>query len=245
MTQYSKEDIFIVTGASSGIGYSVAQKFNELGASVVAIARSVDKLTQMKNSSKYPENIFIESKDLGKNIDELPNFVKSLKEKYGKLKGLIYCAGLDYLKVMQILDVKTSKDVFDINFFAPVFMAKGFADRRNHAPNASIIFIASVAGVYPDKGQTIYGGSKAALIAAMKCISKELATKGVRVNSISPAYVETPMYLNNFENIGTNIDEYPLGIGKPADISNMAAFLASEDARWITGQNYIMDGGIF
>ena len=138
-----------------------------------------------------------------------------------------------------------SKDVFDINYFVPVFLAKGFADKRNRTQDASIVFIASSAGVYPDKGQTIYAASKAALIASMKSISKELSSKGVRVNSISPAYVETPMYYKNLENIGTNIEDYPLGIGKPLDIANMSAYLLSSEARWITGQNYIMDGGVF
>ena len=138
-----------------------------------------------------------------------------------------------------------SKDVFDINYFVPIFLAKGFSDKRNRTPNSSIVFIASSAGVYPDKGQTIYAASKAALIASSKSISKELALKGVRVNSVSPAYVETPMYYRNQESIGTNIETYPLGIGKPLDLANMTAFLLSDEARWITGQNYIMDGGAF
>lgn len=243
--EFNKEDIFLVTGASSGIGQGIAQKLNELGAGVIAVARSVNKLEEAKNNSKFPENFFVEPKDLTENIEELPNFIKNLKEKYGKLRGLICCAGIDNPRALQIIEEKMSKDVFDINFFVPVFLAKGFADKRNHTQNSSIVFIASSAGVYPDKGQTIYAASKAALIAAMKSISKELAQKGVRVNSISPAYVETPMFYKNKENIGANVEDYPLGIGKPIDLANMTAFLLSEEARWITGQNYIMDGGAF
>lgn len=243
--KFNKEDIFIVTGASSGIGKAVAQKLNELGASVLAVARSVDKLEETKINSMFPDNIYIEPKDLTENIEELPNFVKNLKEKYGKLRGLICCAGVDNPRALQIIEEKMSKDVFDINYFVPIFLAKGFADKRNHTQNSSIVFIASSAGVYPDKGQTIYAASKAALIASSKSISKELALKGVRVNSISPAYVETPMYQKNLETIGTNIEDYPLGIGKPDDLANMTAFLLSDEARWITGQNYIMDGGAF
>lgn len=243
--EFNKEDIFLVTGASSGIGQGIAQKLNELGAGVIAVARSVNKLEEAKNNSKFPENFFVEPKDLTENIEELPNFIKNLKEKYGKLRGLICCAGIGNPRALQIIEEKMSKDVFDINFFVPVFLAKGFADKRNHTQNSSIVFIASSAGVYPDKGQTIYAASKAALIAAMKSISKELAQKGVRVNSISPAYVETPMFYKDKENIGANVEDYPLGIGKPIDLANMTAFLLSEEARWITGQNYIMDGGAF
>lgn len=245
MAKFSNEDIFIVTGASSGIGQAVALSLNELGASVIAVARSVEKLEETKKDSTSPENIYIEPKDLTENIEELPNFVKNLKEKYGKLRGLICCAGVDNPRSLQMVEEKMSKDVFDINYFVPVFLAKGFADKRNRTQNSSIVFIASSAGVYPDKGQTVYAASKAALIASMKSISKELAPKGVRVNSISPAYVETPMFYKNKENIGANVEDYPLGIGKPEDISNMVAYLSSDNARWITGQNYVMDGGAF
>lgn len=245
MIEFKKEDIFLVTGASSGIGKGVAQKLNELGASVIAVARSIEKLEETKKDSTSPENIYIEPKDLTENIEELPNFVKNLKEKYGKLLGLICCAGMDCPMPLQLADYQKSKTIFDINYFAPIMLAKGFADKRIRMPNSSIVFIASSAGVYPDKGQTVYAASKAALIASMKSISKELAPKGVRVNSISPAYVETPMFYKNKENIGANVEDYPLGIGKPEDISNMVAYLSSDNARWVTGQNYVMDGGAF
>lgn len=245
MAEFTKEDFFIVTGASSGIGQEIALKLNERGASVITVARSVEKLEQMRASSACPENVHVEPRDLAEKIEDLPNFVKFLKEKYGKLRGLICCAGVYNPRALQTIEEKMSKDVFDINYFAPVFLAKGFADKRNHTQNSAIVFIASSTGVYPDKGQTVYAATKAALIASMKSISKELALKGVRVNSISPAYVETPMYYKTQENIGTNIEDYPLGIGKPEDIANMVVYLASDKARWITGQNYVMDGGAF
>ena len=245
MTEFCKEDIFLVTGASSGIGKAIALMLNEQGASVIAIGRNEERLNALKSEASDSSSIFCEVKELTENIESLPVYVKELKEKYGKLKGLVCAAGVDNPRALQIIEEQMSREVFDINYFAPVFLAKGFADKRNRTQNAGIVFIASSAGVYPDKGQTIYAASKAALIASMKSISKELAPKGVRINSISPAYVETPMYFKNLENIGTNIEDYPLGIGKPEDVANMAVYLLSEKARWITGQNYVMDGGVF
>ncbi len=244
MEKFNQDDIFLVTGASSGIGQNVALKLNELGAKVIATGRSIEKLQETKTLSKYNENILIEQKELTENINDLANWVKSLKDKYGKIRGLICIAGQDFPNALQVLDEEKSKKIFDINYFAPVFLAKGFADRRvNSGSNASITFVASTAAVQPEKGQTIYAASKAALIASAKSISKELASKGIRVNCVSPAYVETPMYYKNLQTIGTNIDQYPLGIGKPSDIAAIITFLVSDEARWITGQNYILDGG--
>ena len=94
MISFDKNDIFIVTGASSGIGKSTAILLNELGATVVAIARNKDRLNKMKAKCKYPENMHLEIKDLTENIEGLALYVKELKNKYGKLSGLAYCAAI-------------------------------------------------------------------------------------------------------------------------------------------------------
>lgn len=244
MISFNQEDLFLVTGATSGIGEGTARRLNELGATVIATGRNEKKLSELKNSVAYSDNLITEPKDLTEDIGALPKWVKSLKDKYGKLRGLICCAGMDMPKALQIIEEGEAKGLFDVNYFAPLFLAKGFADRRvNTGNNASMVFIASTAGVSPERGQAIYAASKAALIASAKSMSRELADKGIRVNCISPAFVETPMYYKNLETIGANIDEYPLGIGKVEDVSAMAAFLCADEARWITGQNYVLDGG--
>ena len=89
MADFNKENIFMVTGASSGIGEGTALALNELGATVIAIARNEDRLNKMKAKCKYPENMHLEIKDLTENIEELPNFVTKLKEKYGKFADFI------------------------------------------------------------------------------------------------------------------------------------------------------------
>ena len=82
MIEFTKEDIFLVTGASSGIGKGVALLLNELGATVVGIGRNIERLNSLKTEAKNPENLYIEAKELTENIDSLPLFVKDLKEKY-------------------------------------------------------------------------------------------------------------------------------------------------------------------
>lgn len=244
MNSFSKEQIFIVTGASSGIGQEISLFLNKLGATVVAIGRNQERLLSLKKQSSSPDALYIEQKDLSEDISNLPNYIKVLKDKYGKFTGMVCSAGMDLLLPIQALDFNNSKLLFDINYFVPLFLAKGFIDKRvNVGLGSSIVFIASTAGVYPEKGQTLYAASKAALIASAKSISKEIASKGLRCNCISPAIVETPMYLKSKESIGMDVSNYALGIGKPTDIAEMSTFLLSDKARWITGQNYIMDGG--
>ena len=93
MFNFTNEQIYIVTGASSGIGASASAMINSYGASVVAIGRNRDKLLDIQKTCKYPENFYIEEKDLTENIEGLPKYITKLKEKYGKFSGLVCCAG--------------------------------------------------------------------------------------------------------------------------------------------------------
>lgn len=242
--KFKKEDIIIVTGASSGIGKELAIMLNKQGASVVAVARSKDKLEQLKGAVSTPEQFYVESRDLSENIDELPDFVKQIREKYGKLKALACIAGCINVSTTQMFSKQDIDEVFQLNYVAPMMLTKGFADRRNNVgEGANILFLASVSALYPEKGQSLYAGSKAALIASAKSISKELSPRKIRCNCISPAWVQTPMFASQQVNIGIDTDNYALGIGHTVDVANLAVFLMSDEARWITGANYIMDGG--
>lgn len=244
MALFNDNDIILVTGASSGIGQSLAWKLNKEGATVVAIARSEENLLATKNNAEFPDKILIEPKDLMSDIDSLPLFVKSLKDKYGKFKGLACVAGVDKVITTQLLSKEVIDEVFTLNYTVPMMLTKGFVDRRNNiGKSANILFLASISGVYPDKGQIVYGANKAALIAATTAISKEIAPRGLRCNSISPAWVETPMFERQKETIGVSVDQYALGIGKPSDVANLGAFLMSDEAGWITAANYTMTGG--
>lgn len=243
MISFNKEEIFIVTGASSGIGKAVALLLNELGATVVGIGRSEERLKEMKAESKHPENSFIEVKDLTENINELPAYVKKLKETYGKFQGLIYCAGSPSIEPLQIIDYHKSKEIFDINYFAPIMMAKGFCDRRiNMGKGSSMVFVSSIAARKSDKGHTIYGGSKSALTASIKSIAKEVGKYGVRANIVCPSDIKTPMSSIKIEEDEQN---YPLGYGEVSDVSNLIIFLSSNKAKWINAQDYVIDCGSF
>ena len=246
MPLFAKEQVFLVTGASSGIGQGVALKLNQEGATVVAIARRADKLEDTKAQASAPENFFCEVKDLAEDIADLPKYMKSLKDKYGKLSGLAYCAGIARISPLQCIDFGEMKQMYDINAFAPIMMLKGFADRRvNAGKGSACVLFASIAAHISARGQIEYAGAKAAITAAAKSAAREIAPNGVRVNVISPADISTPMthrdpdYLKNKANI------YPLGVGEVADAAELAVFLLSKKSKWITAQDYVLDCGAY
>lgn len=244
MISFTPEQRFIVTGASSGIGETVALQLNEEGATVIGIARNRERLDAMKAKAKYPENIFLEQKDLTEDIAGLPAYVKALKEKYGKFSGMAYCAGIATLQPLQSLDYEMLREIFDTNYFAPVEMIKGFADKRNNVgAGTSIVAIASISALARDKGHLSYAGSKAALVASLKSISREVIERGIRVNCVSPSNVKTPInMMDGYEESQKHL--YPFGFGETKDVSNMILYLLSEKAKFISGQNYVIDTGV-
>ncbi len=242
MISFNSDQRFIVTGASSGIGESVALLLNELGATVIGIARNMDRLEAMKAKAAHPENVYIEQKDLAEDIAGLPAYVKALKDQYGKFQGLACCAGLGGIQPLRAVELETLHNVFNINYFAPVFLVKGFSDKRNNnGPGSSIVAIASSSGVRNDPGMTAYAGSKGALIASMRSIARELAPSQIRINCISPTVIQTPMV----DDITRQYAEghYPMGLGEVSDVAGMVVYLLSSRAKWITAQNYILDCG--
>ncbi len=248
MISFNKERKYIVTGASSGIGETAAILLNKLGATVIAIARNKERLGALKEKCKNPENMHIEVKSLTDDIEGLSSFVKDLKEKYGKFSGLAYCAGVTGLCPARTLTYEYSRNIFDINYFAPIMLTKGLVDKRNNiGKNVSLVYVSSIDAKVCSKGQSVYSGTKAALCASILSISKEYAVGGgIRMNCILPSAIDTPMTKKIIED-GYNLQgeegAYPFGFGKPIDAANLIVYLLSDKSKTISGQNFILDSG--
>jgi len=246
---FTKGAVILVTGASSGIGAAIALRLNGLGAEVIANGRDVSKLEALKQQAHAPASFHLEPRDLTVDMDGLPLWVEYLRTRYGKFSGLAFAAGKTATIPFMQYEHAAALKMFDLLCHAPLMLAKAVTDRRNCVTRGlALLFIAAAASIAPNKGQTVYGAAKAALVCAARCMAKELAPRSIRVNCISPGLVKTPMLEETIDLLGESFLEqeealYPLGLGLPDDVANLAAFLLSPAARWITGQNVLIDGG--
>lgn len=239
---------FIITGASSGIGASIALALNTLGAKIIAIGRNEDKLALQKNLSKNKDNFITISKDIS-NIDSLDKWSLSIAKEYGPIDGAVLSAGIQQTApIKSVLSVENAKKLFDINYFGNLQIIKGLLDKRAKSKDgSSFVWISSNASIKAQKGLSNYSASKSSINSAIRSIALEIAPK-YRINAISPGFVITPMIeewsnVYDKEYINTINKEYPLGIGYVEKINPLLCFLLSEDSNWITGQNIIIDGG--
>ncbi len=245
---FTAEQHILVTGASSGIGRAIALQCNAQGATVIACGRNAPALEDAQALAAHPQRWHNECKDLLEDMAGLNGWFAQLREKYGKFWGMAHAAGEGVMDSLRTYELAWAQRHFDLNFHVPMLLAKGFCDRRNSLNGGALLFLTSASAVYPEKGHMVYGAAKAALATAAKVISQEVAPRGLRVHCLAPGIVDTPLEARAEAFMGPayrqeQLAAYPLGFGKPEDVAQMAAFLLSDKAAWITGQNFVMAGG--
>ena len=236
----------LVTGASSGIGMEIAILVSKLGARVSLVGRKKETLENVLSKLEGNDHYLYEF-DVT-NFSEVDHLVSSVVENSGLIDGFVHSAGIEMTRPLKMLKVNHYKDVFDVNTISALEMTRVVTKNGNISNDASIIFISSIVGLLGQAGKTAYSASKGALIAASKCLALELASKGIRVNTILPALVETEMSSKLLETMSEEskiniLKMHPLGFGKAIDIANSTAFLLSPASKWITGVEFIIDGG--
>lgn len=237
----------LVTGASSGIGAHCCITCSEFGANLILLGRDQRKLDQTLEKLKSGNHSVL-SYDL-MYIEGIEKALEEPLSKYGKIHGFIHSAGIDITLPLNSLRNKDYQTIFNTNVISGFEIARILSKKQFFAiDGASFIFISSVMGMVGESGKIAYSASKGALLAGCRSMAVELAPKKIRVNCISPAIVQTDLVKNLFsqlpeESIQKIRSMHPLGFGSPADIANASVFLLSDEAKWITGSNFVIDGG--
>lgn len=234
----------LVTGASSGIGRTVAIVCSKMGANLVITGRNEERLSETL-SHLQGESHFQIVADLARD-DEIANLINFVP----KLDGVVLAAGIDEMSLFLFSSKKSYEKIFNTNLFSPIELLRGIIKKKKFNPGFSAVAIASIASGMPSVAHGVYGSSKAALVSAMEYAALELAQKNIRVNCISPGAVKTPMtqaedHVITKEQLEENEKKYPLKrYGDPEDIAYGCIYLLSDASKWVTGTNLIIDGGI-
>mgnify|MGYP004687239061 FL=1 len=239
--------IVLVTGAGRGIGASIAKRFASEGAEVIvnysgndeAAQKTVDEITATGGQAQKYKCSVNDSESVKVMIDEII-------KKFGRIDILVNNAGITKDGLMLRMTDEDFDRVIDVNLKGTFNCTKYVSKYMLKQKLGKIINISSVVGLSGNAGQVNYSASKAGIIGITKSAAKELSSRGITVNAVAPGYVDTDMTKVLSDNIRNEIlKNIPLQrMGNVEDISNCVAFLASEDASYITGQVISVDGGM-
>ena len=233
----------IVTGAGSGIGRETSILLAREGATVVMMDINAEGLAE--TASLGGNNCHSLTIDLT-NENEVLDAVSKTVDNYGKLDGLVHCAGISSRKPLNVLSKDGFSKVMDVNFYSFVELVKQCAKKKHINDGASIVVMSSISSVRGYKAKTEYCVSKAAVDAFVRCMALELADRRIRINSVMAAAVQTPMAQKAREIsalVGAAEFKAPLGTSEPYEIANTIAFLLSDATKTITGTSLLIDGG--
>lgn len=239
--------IAVVTGASRGIGRAVAKVLAKQGAMVIV---------NYNGSEAKAEEVKKEIIDAGgqaqmmqcnvSEYDACEAFIKEIVDTYGRIDILVNNAGITKDGLMMRMSEHDFSDVIDVNLKGTFYCMKFASRQMMKQRSGRIINLSSVVGVCGNAGQVNYAASKAGVIGMTKSAAKELASRGITVNAIAPGFIETDMTNVLSDKVKEELSkQIPLGyLGQSADVAQAVAFLASDGAKYITGQVLHVDGGM-
>jgi NAD(P)-dependent dehydrogenase (short-subunit alcohol dehydrogenase family) len=232
----------LVTGASSGIGRQCAISCAALGARVLATGRDPARLAATVEVLEGAGHRALAADLTGE------AGLEAVAAAAERLDGIAHCAGIARIAPLRMASAKAIAEVFDANFAAPILLTQRLLAGRRLARGASIVFVASSTAHIGNLATGLYAASKGALIPAARALALEVGARhGMRVNCISPGYVDTPLLKGLNDGVASIEHDYalaPLGLGQPEDVANAVLFLLSEASRWITRATLIVDGGL-
>jgi NAD(P)-dependent dehydrogenase (short-subunit alcohol dehydrogenase family) len=234
-----------VTGASSGIGFAVAKRLAEEGATIVAVSR--DKARLALAVAALPGSGHVALAADAAVLSQLADAV-ALGREHGGFAGGVFCAGVHDVRPLSLLDGDQLRTAIDANLLTALNATKVVVKAPAKA-GASVVWMSSLAALRATVGFGAYSAAKGALLSACRVAAAELAARRIRANTIVAGVVATPMsegWLSKLtEDQRKDIERaHLLGIGRPENVAGAAAFLLSDDASWITGSTLVVDGGL-
>lgn len=239
--------VVAITGSTTGIGYAIAESFLRAGARVVINAHLADDGGAAARLCELGECVFIQA-DLA-TVAGARGFIEAAHDRFGRLDTLINNAGGYFDAPFAEVEEEAFERTMALNVRGYLFASQAFARMVPAGqPGASIVCIGSTNSRAAELNSVIYDSSKGAVLMMIRSLAVTLAGQGIRVNGIGPGIIHTPLTAKGLSQPGvvnTLQRQIPLGrIGQPEDIGAAAVFLASEGARYITGQMLYIDGGI-
>jgi 3-oxoacyl-[acyl-carrier protein] reductase len=233
----------LVTGASGGIGAAIARVLHSQGAAVVLSGTRRDALDQL--AGELGDRAFVCPADL-RDATATDALIEAAEQAAGPLAILVNNAGMTRDMLALRMSDTDWQAVLDVDLSAPFRLARAALRGMLRRRVGRIINIASIVGVTGNAGQANYAAAKAGLIGMTKALAQEVASRGITVNAVAPGFVTTPMTDKLSEQQRAKLTEaIPLGrIGSPQDVSAAVAYLASDEAGWVTGATLHVNGGM-
>jgi len=235
----------LVTGASSGIGRAVAQRLAS-SRRLILHGRDIERLEETRSSCAQSETHLLWVQDFRDPATIVPTLEHLIEREHAAVDGFVHCAGIVHVLPARSTELDAVFESLNVNYVvAQQIIATLLKKRVNPGRLRGIVVISSIWSQFGARGHSVYCASKAALDGMVRALALELAPD-VRVNSVLPGAVRTPMAQTALADLAISeqlLRTYPLGLGVPSDIAAAVQFLMSEEARWITGQQLVVDGG--